>query len=224
MPVGPLTIRSPLRSLAVAALLVSACSSDDTADLAESGVGVIAEGCPGPATERGSGVALGTSGQVVTVAHTVAGAASVTVVDSTGREHDATVVAFDKDADLALLDAPSLEAPPLQLGSSTTGEATTIVWSVEDGVTAQPASITKPLLITIEDIYLEAEVRRAGLELTGDVESGDSGGAVIDPSGNVVGIIYAKSLARPGTAFATSDVEIRRLIDERPLDATDRCT
>jgi hypothetical protein len=83
--------------------------------------------------------------------------------------------------------------------------------------------ITRRLNITIEDIYVEDEVRRSGLELAGDISVGDSGGAIVDSSGDVVGIIYARSRMRPQTAFATDDDELRRLFNEQPLDATDRC-
>ena len=83
--------------------------------------------------------------------------------------------------------------------------------------------ITRRLDITIEDIYVEDEVRRSGLELVGDISVGDSGGAVVDGSGDVVGIISARSRPRPQTAFATDDGELERLLSERPLDATDRC-
>ncbi len=206
---------------------IGACSADNpNSALTESGVGVVAAGCPGPATDRGSGVvvtAAGSAGTVITVAHTVAGASTITVLDSDGAEFAATVAAFDKDADLALLDVPGLDAPALEIGRADLGDATAVVWSRDDGVTAQAGSITKRLSITIEDIYLEDETRRAGFELSADIKSGDSGGAVVDADGRVVGIIYAKSVARPNTAFATSDVELRRLLDDRPLDSTDRC-
>ena len=101
--------------------------------------------------------------------------------------------------------------------------ALAVVWSPDNGVRPVSVMITRRLDITIEDIYVEDEVRRSGLELVGDISVGDSGGAVVDGSGDVVGIIYARSRPRPQTAFATDDGELERLLSERPLDATDRC-
>lgn len=218
------TIRNASAIGSALVFIAAACGGDEAPAIVESGVGVVAAGCPGPATESGSGVVVGTPGLVVTVAHTVAGATSITVIDNDDEEFDATVVAFDQDADLALLDVSGLDAPALSIGSAALGAATAIVWSPDAGVTEQPAEIAKRLLITIEDIYLEDETQRSGFEFVADIDSGDSGGAVVDTQGDVVGVIYAKSLARPGTAFATNDIEIRRLLDERPLDPTDRCT
>jgi S1-C subfamily serine protease len=212
------------RVIAAAALLgLLGCQADETPSVVESGVGIVAHGCAGTTGEVGSGVAVDRPGQVVTTAHTVAGATMLTVVDSVGAELPATVLAFDKDADLALLDVPGLLAPPLAVGHADLGAARAVVWSPQDGVRSIPVSVTKRLSITIEDIYVEDEVHRSGLELVGEISTGDSGGAVVDGSGDVVGIIYARSRQRPGTAFATDHSELTGLLNDRPLDPTDRC-
>lgn len=208
---------------AVLAVALFGCDGGSTSDVAQSGVGIVAQGCAGTTREFGSGIAVGLPGRVVTTAHTVAGATSVTIVDSLGTEFSASVVSFDKDADLALLNVPGLTSPPLDLGRAELGDARAIVWSPDNGVRSVSVMITRRLNITIEDIYVEDEVRRSGFELVGDISVGDSGGAIVDSSGDVVGIIYARSRMRPQTAFATDDDELRRLFNEQPLDATDRC-
>ncbi len=91
--------------------------------LTASGVGVIAEGCSLVAN-LGSGVVVERSAQVATAAHTVRGASMLTVVDAEGRQHPASVTSFDKDSDLALLDVPTLSAPPLSIGTAPVGPAT----------------------------------------------------------------------------------------------------
>ena len=70
----------------VAALAVS-CSSGhppDAADPGASGVGIVAEGC-GLTAHLASGVVLDSQDQVVTVAHAIAGATSISVVDRVGQ-------------------------------------------------------------------------------------------------------------------------------------------
>jgi S1-C subfamily serine protease len=199
------------------------CQTTTPPNAVDSGVGIVAEGCAGLATDVGSGMTIARDGQVATTAHTVGGATSITVIDSAGNEFPATITAFDKDADLALLDVPGLATPPLSIGEASIDDATAVVWSPDEGVRPVPVRVTKRLSITIEDIYVEDEVRRSGLELAGDISAGDSGGAVVDDAGEVVGIIYAQSRQRPQTAFATDHSELARLLSERPLDATDRC-
>jgi S1-C subfamily serine protease len=186
----------------------------DTASLVASGVGVIAEGCSMVAS-LGSGVVVERSGQVATAAHTVRGASMLTVVDAEGREHPASVTSFDKDSDLALLDVPTLSAPPLGIGTARVGPATLITWRRSDGVTQQLVDVTRLLKINIEDIYTDEVVQRTGLEVDGDVIVGQSGGPVVDASGEVIGIIYATSKDRDAVGFATDHTELRELIEAR---------
>ena len=183
-----------------------------TIDPAASGVGIVAEGCSLVA-QLGSGAVVGEPGRIVTVAHTISGASNITVIDANGAEHAARVSGFDKDADLAVLDVPGLDVAALQLASSVTiGQASLITWDSDDGVTAAQVQVTRRLAITIEDIYVEDTVRRSGLEIAGDVEVGDSGGAIVDANGDVVGIVYANSRQRDEVGFATDVVEVTRLL------------
>jgi S1-C subfamily serine protease len=199
------------------------CQTAAPTNVVESGVGIIAKGCAGLAAHAGSGMTVERDGHVVTAAHIVAGATSITVIDPLGNELPATITAFDKDADLALLDVPRLTTPPLSIGEASIDDATAVVWSPGEGLRPVPVDVTKRLSITIEDIYIDDEVHRSGLELVGDISVGDSGGAVVDDAGDVVGIIYARSRQRPQTAFATDHSELARFLRERPLDATNRC-
>ena len=199
------------------------CADAAPSTVIESGVGVVVDGCAGLASEVGSGMTVERRGQVVTTAHTVAGATTITVVDHDGLRLPATVSALDADADLALLSVPGLDTIPLAVGEAETGEANAIVWSRETGLRRLPLNITKQLKVTIEDIYVEDIVVRSAMELRGDVNFGDSGGAVINGDGDIVGIIYARSRQRPETAFATDHAELERFLGERPLDDTNRC-
>lgn len=207
-----------------AALVIASCaaSSDQQSrpDFSQSAVGIVAEGCSLVA-QLGSGVVLQVEGQVVTAAHPIKGATAITVIDSDGKEHGATVRAFNKDSDLAVLDAPTLTADPLPLGDPVIGSGTLLVWSREDGTVATPIDIVKRLRITIEDIYVEETVHRGGLEIAGEVKIGDSGGAIVTSSGEVSGIIYASSRERDGIGFATDTVEIQNVLSARsdtPVD------
>jgi len=211
------------------ALALASCakggSTQSSPDLSQSAVGIVAEGCSLVA-QLGSGVVLEADGQVMTAAHPITGATTITVIDSEAQEHAATVVAFDKDRDLAVLDAPTLGARPLLLGDPVIGSGTLLVWSRDDGTATKPIEIVKRLQITIEDIYVEEIVQRSGLEIAGDVQIGDSGGAVVTSAGEVTGTIYASSRERGGVGFATDTTELRSVLASRSDTLVDngRCT
>ena len=224
MTLGPVRVsRIGLVALVLAALVfvagVTACAGGEgdavSADeVRGSAVGVLAGGCS-LTDSVGSGVVVEADGQVVTVAHTIRGASDVSVVDADGVEHPATVVAFDKDSDLAVLEAPSLEAAPLPVGDVGLGDAALLVWVRDEGSAAKAVEVVKRLRITIEDIYVDEIVERTGLELAGPIEIGDSGGGVVTASGEVIGIVYASSRERADVGFATDSTEIRSVLANR---------
>lgn len=197
------------------ALVLAQCGGDPDppteAELAASTVGIVATGCSLTA-ELGSGVVVESAGRVVTAAHTIRGASEIAVVGADGTEHMTTVVAFDKDSDLAVLDAPTLRAEPLSVGKVTTGPASLLVWSRDGGTDRKRVEVLKTLRITIEDIYVEEIVERTGLEIAGNIEIGDSGGAVVTEDGDVIGIVYASSRERDEVGFATDSAEIRAVL------------
>ena len=209
--------------ISIAGLIATACASTsgglESGDVARSGVGVVAEGC-GLTADFGSGVAVDVgdrSSLVITVAHTIKGASTLTVIDADGREHEARVVAFDKDSDLAALDVADLGVPPIQVadsaGSAVDGaNGSILTWSRDDGVEQIPIVVTKRLRVTIEDIYIDDVIERGALEIAGPVTNGDSGGPVLDASGHVIGIIYANSRGREQVGFATDQRELADLL------------
>lgn len=210
------TRRSIVAVVGAAALgvLAASCGSGGrpgVAELRSSGVGIIADGCS-LVGQLASGVVVDRPGQVVTVAHAIAGATSISVVDHADDVHPATVRVFDKDRDLAVLDVPGLDAPARDLASVQVGPGATLTWSRDGGVTYDAAKVSKRLTVTIEDIYVEETVERRGIEVYGDIRVGDSGGAVLSSTGDVIGIIYAKSRTRDRVGFATDSSELRALL------------
>lgn len=206
--------RQSIVAVVASGVLAASCSSEtrpgDT-DLRSSGVGIVAEGCSLTA-QLASGIVIDRPGQVVTVAHAIAGATSISVVDHANDVYPATVRAFDKDRDLAVLDVPGLDAPALHRAPGRVGPGATLTWSRDDGVTYDEVNVSKQLTVTIEDIYVEEITERRGIEVRGEVGPGDSGGAVLSSTGGVIGIIYAQSRTRQGVGFATDSSELDALL------------
>jgi len=199
----------------VIGLLAVSCAADDiaTRSVVAAVVTVEARGCS-LVPARGTGVVIGSDGTlVVTVAHTLAGARDVEVIDGRGRSRSATITWFDPSSDLAVLRVSGSIAPGLPIGRAQPGERAIVAAPRSGQVTSGvEASITRFVAVSIEDIYVEKIVHRDALELSAHVEKGDSGAGVIDPNGAVVGIVYARSRLDPYRAFALDDTEIARAV------------
>lgn len=226
-PRRPPTLGSWARwALFLAATLLSGCSPthtgpsanpDSTTAPAESAVtgavGIEAFGC-GLRPALGSGAVMARAGLVVTVAHTVAGADEITVIDHEGNRHVAELRMLDPSSDIALLHVEGLTAVPLPIGStSVPADAHLLVWTRRDGFRTKPITLTRRLRVTIEDIYIDKDVRRTAFEFTGSVDSGDSGGVLlVDES--IVAMVYARARNDDRLGFALDERELGDALDD----------
>lgn len=163
---------------------------------------------------------------VVTNAHVVAGADSVRVRTPAGDIREATVVVFDDDRDLAVLQVPGLGQQPLALGApqgDTEGAATGYPGGQNQARTV-PARVTDVRTAIGRDIYGEDRTEREVVFLSANLRQGDSGGPTYDPGGTVVGTVFAVSPDRATTAFALAPSEIQAAVAApRVPGETGRC-
>ena len=183
----------------VAAVAIAAGCAPDAAPSAV--VGVIVDDACDPGIETGSG-AIVAPGLVLTAAHVLTGAVSIRVIRD-GRSVIAEVVGFDPEMDLAYLAIDGLTALPLEVSSDGLQAGDTgVAYVVRDNETVEiEATAVRRVNIETEDIYLEGETSRPGIELDAEVQGGDSGGAVVI-GGKVVGVVWARSRAAGGRSYA----------------------
>ncbi|MEU8816029.1 MarP family serine protease [Actinoplanes sp. NPDC048796] len=147
--------------------------------------------------------------RVMTNAHVVAGTRDVTV-EVNGRREDATVVVYDPERDLAVLYVPGLSAPvmPFVRKQAATGASAIVLGYPQDGpYDAQSARVRDVGDITGPDIYESRDVTREIYTIRSLVRSGNSGGPLINPSGQVVGVIFAAAADDKNTGFALTAAE-----------------
>ncbi len=158
--------------------------------------------------QEGSGFFVA-SDLVVTNAHVVAGEDDTNIELANGRDADATVVAFDPQRDIALLRTDA-SGPPLPLDDGRVGDAGGVFGHPGGGpLEISPFQIGDQITARGRDIYDQTESERQVLVLASDLAPGDSGSALIEPDGRVVGVAFAIAPDKPGVAYALAISELR---------------
>ena len=176
-------------------------------------------GGEGTQQAQGSGFVYDDEGHVITNQHVVAGATSAKVTFSDGSSYDAEVVGTDPSTDLAVLkvDAPASALEPLALADSgelAVGEGVVAIGSpfgLEQTVTAGIVSalnrqITAPNNFAIDN----------AIQTDAAINSGNSGGPLLDLNGNVIGVnsqIESQSGGNVGVGFAVPSNTVKRIAD-----------
>ena len=147
--------------------------------------------------------------RVMTNAHVVAGTREVQV--EVGSERlDGTVVLYDSDRDLAVIYVPGLRAPVLpfaQRPGATGASAIVLGFPLDGPYNAQSARVREVSRITGPDIYDSGDVTREIYTIRAYVRSGNSGGPLVTPNGQVLGVIFAAAADDPKTGFAITAKE-----------------
>ena len=160
-----------------------------------------------------SGTSVGTGfvsgpGEVVTAAHVVGDRRQVDVLFG-GRTFGADVISLDPAVDLALLLVVDTEWPVLVLAEAVPdiGEGL-VVFSASDGVVAA----TRGVVSAYETIGGVPHLRTDAA-----VNTGSSGGPVINSMGRVIGVTVTKVEGREGIAYAVTAPVVREFLTNRPV-------
>ncbi|OJF13658.1 peptidase S1 [Couchioplanes caeruleus subsp. caeruleus] len=147
--------------------------------------------------------------RVMTNAHVVAGTRNVQVETQNDRL-DGKVVVYDPDRDLAVVYVPGLKAPlmPFVRKPAGTGANAIVLGFPLDGpYNAQGARVRDVSKITGPDIYDSGNVTREIYTIRALVQSGNSGGPLIAPNGDVLGVIFAAAADDRNVGFALTAAE-----------------
>ncbi|WP_328359786.1 MarP family serine protease [Streptomyces sp. NBC_00457] len=152
--------------------------------------------------------------RVMTNAHVVGGVDEPTIqIGGEGRKYDATVVLYDWERDIAVLDVPDLDAPALQFTTEDagTGDSAIVAGFPENGAyDVRSARVRGRITASGADIYHRGTVNRDVYSLYATVRQGNSGGPLLTPEGQVYGVVFAKSLDDAETGYALTADEIQQ--------------
>ncbi|GAA4475866.1 MarP family serine protease [Enteractinococcus fodinae] len=167
-------------------------------------------------SQTGSGFAVA-GDRVVTNAHVVAGVQSPQVESFEGQLFTGQVVAFDPEIDVAIIALPGAQLPVVEFGDVLEPGEYAFVLGYPSGGPHQieGAQVQARGPATVENIYNENPQLRDVYQVAADVRQGNSGGALVDEQGLVVGVIFARA-AEAEIGYALSNAEISDLVGQAP--------
>jgi S1-C subfamily serine protease len=145
---------------------------------------------------------------VMTNAHVVAGTRGPVTVELNGSRKSGKVVYFDPERDLAVVDVPGLTANALSWATSQAesgADAVVVGYPLNGPFKAVSARIRDVSNVPARDIYDKQTVVREVYAIRSTVQSGNSGGPLMNPDGTLLGVIFAAALDDPETGFALTD-------------------
>jgi Do/DeqQ family serine protease len=165
----------------------------------------------------GSGVIVGADGVIVTNNHVIEGAESFRVVLSDRREYSAELVLADERTDLAVLkiDTDGASLPTLPYADTRAAQVGDLVlaignpFGIGQTVTSGILSATARTDVGISDYAFFLQTDAA-------VNPGNSGGALINARGELVGVntaIFSRSGGSNGIGFAIPAEMVKRVVD-----------
>jgi Do/DeqQ family serine protease len=177
---------------------------------------------PGPSASSGSGVILSADGYIVTNNHVVNNASKIEVVLEDKRTFQATVVGTDPTTDLALVKIDADNLPFVKFGDSDrlrVGEWVLAVGNPFDLTSTVTAGIVSAKGRNID--ILRSENNQLAIEsfiqTDAAVNPGNSGGALVDLKGQLVGIntaIATRNGGYQGYSFAVPISLAKKVVDD----------
>lgn len=174
----------------------------------------IPEGPPQQGT--GSGFVISADGQIITNAHVVEGATSVTVTLTDGRIFEGEVVGTDPVTDVAVVKIEAADLPTVTLG--TTQDLAPGQWAIAIGnPLGLDNTVTAGIISALGRTSTEVGIpdkRVQFIQTDAAINPGNSGGPLLNDRGDVIGMNTAIRRDAQGLGFAIPVETLRRIADE----------
>ena len=176
----------------------------------------LSEGEPHRATSLGSGVIVSNEGYVLTNNHVIDGADDIQIVLADGRRLRATVRGTDPESDLAVLKADGKELPAITLGSLDNVQVGDTVLALGNPF-GFGNTVTHGIVSALGRNHLGINRFEDFIQTDAAVNPGNSGGALVDSAGNLIGVnsaIFSQSGGSQGIGFAIPVTIVRTVLEQ----------
>ena len=177
---------------------------------------------PGPRMASGSGVIISQDGYIVTNNHVIADATKIEVVLNDKRTYNAELIGADKNTDLAVLRISDTDLPFLKLGNS--DEVKVGQWVVAVG---NPFNLNSTVTLGIVSAMgrnidlLRSQGNQYAIEnfiqTDAAINPGNSGGALVNVSGELIGVntaIASQTGSYAGYGFAVPVNLVKKVVND----------
>lgn len=154
-------------------------------------------------SQSGSGFAASPT-RVLTNAHVIAGVAEPAVEMPDGQVLTGRAVHFDPASDLALIAVDGLDVAPLDVSDGVdVGDSGYVMGYPAGGPFSAGSAVVQARDVSqVNNIYGSSPSSLEIFQLSADVRQGNSGGPLIDASGDVAGVVFARAVEGSNVGFA----------------------
>ena len=141
----------------------------------------------------GSGFIITSDGYILTNYHVISGSKSVTVATYDHNTYDAKVIGYDASNDIAVIKIDAENLTPVTLGDSDTLRVGESVYAIGNPLGELTFSLTGGIVSALSrNVQTEAGTSMSLIQTDCAINSGNSGGALFNTRGEVIGITNAK--------------------------------
>ena len=154
----------------------------------------------------GSGFILTQDGYILTNYHVVEGSNSIKVTTYDGTSYDAQLIGYDESNDIAVLKIDASDLTPVVLGDSDTLNVGDSVVAIGNPLGELTFSLTTGVVSALDrPVTLSTGTTMNLIQTDCAINSGNSGGALFNSYGEVVGITNAKYSSSSSSGSASID-------------------
>ncbi len=169
----------------------------------------------------GTGFIVGSDGLIVTNRHVVEEAgAEYTVMTNDGKEHPAMILGKDSVNDIAIIKIDGSDFPVLNLGDSETLKIGQTVVAIGNSLGEFSNTVSRGIVsglrrnLTATSGLGERENLSNIIQTDAAINLGNSGGPLLNISGEVIGVNVAKAQGAENIGFAIPSNQIKRIVEQ----------
>lgn len=165
----------------------------------------------------GSGVIVSKDGTIVTNNHVIKNASRVVVVTNDGKQYEAEILGKSSSSDLAVLKIKGKDFPFIEIGDSNAIEVGDLAVAIGNPLGSEFSQTVTDGIISGIDRKISSDTGNTGLiQTNASINSGNSGGALLNGQGQLIGINTLKIQANgvEGMGFAIPSKAVLEFVND----------